>query len=290
MRMSCNGCRVLRKACGETCTIRPCLQWIKTSEAQSNATVFLAKFYGRAGLLNLINSGPEHLQTAIFRSLLHEACGRIVNPITGATGLLWSGNWHLCQAAVEAVLSGASVAQVSSESVVSTMKNPPFKAGDIRHVSKDDNPTARECDVHKIKTRGRFKKVAAKPKLRACSLDDVDNAARVMWSWSHKEEEAVGVTSQSHGSGVSQGENVMQPSRGSEIREDDSASVETVEASLTKPVEPTADGSGVELELTLGIEPVARNSKVGPLTRDEKIDGCEEATRFWPSDSCAFGL
>ncbi|KAL2462857.1 LOB domain-containing protein 41 [Forsythia ovata] len=276
-------------AAAETCTIRPCLQWIKTPEAQSNATVFLAKFYGRAGLVNLINAAAEHLQPAIFRSLLHEACGRIVNPITGTSGLLWSGNWHLCQAAVEAVLSGASVAQVSSESAAGTVMSPPFKAGDIRHVSKNNNSAAWECDVHKIKTRGRFKKVAAKPKLRACSLDDVDNAARVMWSWSHKEEE-VGVTSQSHGSGVSQGEHVMQPSRGLEIREDDSASVETVEASLTKPVEPTADGSGVELELTLGFEPVARNSKVGPLKRDEKIDGCEEATRFWPSNSCAFGL
>lgn len=62
MRMSCNGCRVLRKGCSENCTIRPCLQWMKTPEAQSNATVFLAKFYGRAGLLNLINAGAQHLQ------------------------------------------------------------------------------------------------------------------------------------------------------------------------------------------------------------------------------------
>ncbi|GMQ10924.1 hypothetical protein CsSME_00053733 [Camellia sinensis var. sinensis] len=50
MRVSCNGCRVLRKGCSDNCTIRPCLQWIKTPESQANATVFLAKFYGRAGL------------------------------------------------------------------------------------------------------------------------------------------------------------------------------------------------------------------------------------------------
>lgn len=62
MRMSCNGCRVLRKGCSESCSIRPCLQWIKTPESQANATVFLAKFYGRAGLMNLINTGPEHLR------------------------------------------------------------------------------------------------------------------------------------------------------------------------------------------------------------------------------------
>jgi len=62
MRMSCNGCRVLRKGCSEDCSIRPCLQWIKNPESQANATVFLAKFYGRAGLMNLINAGPESLR------------------------------------------------------------------------------------------------------------------------------------------------------------------------------------------------------------------------------------
>lgn len=60
--MSCNGCRVLRKGCSEDCSIRPCLQWIKSPESQANATVFLAKFYGRAGLMNLINAGPENLR------------------------------------------------------------------------------------------------------------------------------------------------------------------------------------------------------------------------------------
>lgn len=60
--MSCNGCRILRKGCSENCSIRPCLQWIKSPESQANATVFLAKFYGRAGLMNLINAGPEHLR------------------------------------------------------------------------------------------------------------------------------------------------------------------------------------------------------------------------------------
>ncbi|CDY54302.1 BnaC01g42010D [Brassica napus] len=84
MRMSCNGCRVLRKGCSDDCSIRPCLGWIKSPEAQANATVFLAKFYGRAGLMNLINAGPDHLRPGIFRSLLHEACGRIVNPIYGS--------------------------------------------------------------------------------------------------------------------------------------------------------------------------------------------------------------
>ncbi|XP_010492486.1 PREDICTED: LOB domain-containing protein 41-like [Camelina sativa] len=90
MRLSCNGCRVLRKGCSENCSIRSSLAWIESPESQANATVFLAKFYGRTGLVNLINAVPNHLRPAIFRSLLHEACGRIVNPIYGSVGLLWS--------------------------------------------------------------------------------------------------------------------------------------------------------------------------------------------------------
>ncbi|CAL5367635.1 unnamed protein product [Camellia sinensis] len=48
--MSCNGCRVLRKGCSENCILRPCLQWIDSPESQGHATVFVAKFFGRAGL------------------------------------------------------------------------------------------------------------------------------------------------------------------------------------------------------------------------------------------------
>ena len=29
-----------------------------------------------------------------------------MNPVNGSVGLLWSGNWHVCQAAVETVLAG----------------------------------------------------------------------------------------------------------------------------------------------------------------------------------------
>lgn len=57
--MSCNGCRVLRKGCSESCILRPCLQWIETPEAQGHATVFVAKFFGRAGLMSFISAVPE---------------------------------------------------------------------------------------------------------------------------------------------------------------------------------------------------------------------------------------
>ncbi|KAG4930615.1 hypothetical protein AAZX31_17G157000 [Glycine max] len=107
--MSCNGCRVLRKGCSESCILRPCLQWIETAEAQGHATVFVAKFFGRAGLMSFISNVPENQRPALFQSLLFEACGRTVNPVNGAVGLLWTGNWHVCQAAVETVLRGGTL-------------------------------------------------------------------------------------------------------------------------------------------------------------------------------------
>ncbi|WVZ56720.1 hypothetical protein U9M48_007210 [Paspalum notatum var. saurae] len=171
MRMSCNGCRVLRKGCSDACTIRPCLQWIKTPEAQANATVFLAKFYGRAGLLNLLAAAPaDHLRPAVFRSLLYEACGRIVNPVYGSVGLLWSGQWQACQAAVEAVLKGDPVVQVDASSDAAAA--PPLLgprapgagavAYDIRHVAKDPDAAA-AADLLRVARGGRtrFKRAAS---------------------------------------------------------------------------------------------------------------------------------
>ncbi|XP_010559050.1 PREDICTED: LOB domain-containing protein 37-like [Tarenaya hassleriana] len=107
--MSCNGCRVLRKGCSENCVLRPCLQWIKTADAQGHATVFVAKFFGRAGLMSFISAVPESQRPALFQSLLYEACGRTVNPVNGAVGLLWTGNWQICQQAVDTVLRGGSL-------------------------------------------------------------------------------------------------------------------------------------------------------------------------------------
>ncbi|XP_074590696.1 LOB domain-containing protein 40-like [Curcuma longa] len=159
--MSCNGCRVLRKGCGEGCTIRPCLQWIRSPEAQGNATVFLTKFYGRVGLINLINEGPEHHRPAIFRSLLYEACGRIVNPVYGSVGLLWSSSWQLCQAAVEAVLKGEPITQfqILAESPAPVE----LKDCDIRHVVQI--PGGAPADLHGLssKSRNRFKRPGCAP-------------------------------------------------------------------------------------------------------------------------------
>ncbi|KAL0692105.1 hypothetical protein Bca4012_059285 [Brassica carinata] len=107
--MSCNGCRVLRKGCSENCILRPCIQWIETADAQGHATVFVAKFFGRAGLMSFISAVPESQRPALFQSLLYEACGRTVNPVNGVIGMLWTGNWNICKAAVETVLRGGSL-------------------------------------------------------------------------------------------------------------------------------------------------------------------------------------
>ncbi|KAK6927949.1 Lateral organ boundaries, LOB [Dillenia turbinata] len=252
MRMSCNGCRVLRKGCSENCSIRPCLQWIKSPDSQANATVFLAKFYGRAGLLNLINAGPEHLRPAIFRSLLYEACGRIVNPIYGSVGLLWSGSWQLCQNAVEAVLKGAPITQIATE-MAEDNHGPPLQSYDIRHVSKDGNQNVNQTgfeSLHKVKSRPRFKRTRAKTKNtnkmavedRVGSGDDEMNR------------------SMSHESSVS---HPTEPT--GESRETESmVSEETAEADLllraemelvNEPNSRADDGEVVDLELTLGFEP-----------------------------------
>ncbi|KAI6677039.1 hypothetical protein NL676_037835 [Syzygium grande] len=194
MRMSCNGCRVLRKGCSDDCIIRPCLQWIKSADSQANATVFLAKFYGRAGLINLINAGPPHLRpgtapslpsasdvnfqhptrvifldflffsffderAAVFRSLLYEACGRIINPIYGSVGLLWSGNWGQCQAAVDAVLKGSShimrhPSLDSGSTPATSQPLPPLKAYDIRHFPKAGGSQ----DLHRVRAQNPFKR------------------------------------------------------------------------------------------------------------------------------------
>ncbi|KAJ4780961.1 LOB domain-containing protein [Rhynchospora pubera] len=155
MRLSCNGCRVLRKGCSESCSIRPCLQWIKSPEAQAHATVFLAKFYGRAGLLNLINSGTVQLRPAIFRSLMYEACGRIVNPIYGSVGLISSGCWPMVEAAVEAVLKGEPIVSIPSNYAAAAPV--PHPTCDIRHVSK----IVPVAELHKVSktTRTRFKRI-----------------------------------------------------------------------------------------------------------------------------------
>ncbi|OIW02352.1 hypothetical protein TanjilG_11248 [Lupinus angustifolius] len=222
MRLSCNGCRILRKGCSDDCTIRPCLEWINSPESQANATLFLAKFYGRAGLLNLINAAPLPLRPAVFKSLMYEACGRIVNPAFGSLGLFWTGEWAQCQAAVDAVLNGSEISAVDlSDWQVTPGSKHVFPAHDIRHVSRDSHVDQLRGGKPRFKRTGNV----IKPKARVGSFD----SAR-LWK---------PASASSHG---------LRNKEGWETESD-----QTVEASLMSQDEPSRTAeANVDLELTLG--------------------------------------
>ncbi|XP_057788668.1 LOB domain-containing protein 37-like [Salvia miltiorrhiza] len=136
--MSCNGCRILRKGCSDTCILNTSLQFIHSGEAQGHATLFVAKFFGRAALMSFISAVPLNQTSAVFQSLLFEAAGRTVNPVSGAAGLLWTGNWHVCQAAVATVLRGGTLSPIPS--------GPDFDAADI---FKAEGPPRRKASIPK---------------------------------------------------------------------------------------------------------------------------------------------
>uniref|UniRef100_A0A6N2K973 LOB domain-containing protein n=1 Tax=Salix viminalis TaxID=40686 RepID=A0A6N2K973_SALVM len=271
MRMSCNGCRVLRKGCSENCSIRPCLQWIKSSESQANATVFLAKFYGRAGLMNLINAGPD-LRPAIFRSLLYEACGRIVNPIYGSVGLMWSGSWQLCQAAVEAVLKGAPITPINSEAAVNG-HGPP---------AKKENSAASN-DASRAKTRCRVRRVVKPKASKRASFGN--GLASIVVDKLAARDELNRCTS--HDSSVSHQSELAMVDGESKESDESMLSEETAEASLLFPPNPESKNdfkahdvasdeiAGLELglDLTLGFEPVSRAHHVVPVKK-RKVEAC----------------
>ncbi|XP_016476601.1 LOB domain-containing protein 37-like [Nicotiana tabacum] len=164
--MSCNGCRVLRKGCSENCILRPCLQWIETAEAQGHATVFVAKFFGRAGLMSFISAVPENQRPSLFQSLLYEAAGRTVNPVNGAVGLLWTGNWHVCQAAVETVLRGGALRRIPDFLSASLDID---EASECTDVFKVEHPSQNNMQP-KMHKRRRFPEEASKV-LQLADLD-----------------------------------------------------------------------------------------------------------------------
>ncbi|CAH2050735.1 unnamed protein product, partial [Thlaspi arvense] len=83
----------------------PACSGSRAPRAQGNATLFVSQFFGLGGLMSFIAAVPENNRPALLQSLLFEACGRTVNPVNGAVGLLPTGNWHVCQAAVQTVLA-----------------------------------------------------------------------------------------------------------------------------------------------------------------------------------------
>ncbi|KAL6507538.1 hypothetical protein OROGR_023733 [Orobanche gracilis] len=272
MRMSCNGCRVLRKGCSDDCSIRPCLEWIKSPESQANATVFLAKFYGRAGLVNLLNAGPNHLRPAIFKSLLHEACGRIMNPISGSVGLVWSGKWQLCQNAVEAVLRGDPITRISTD-VAEAKNEPPLKACNIRHINKEDNLSGSN-DLRRVRNRCRFKRSDGKSRGCRAAIGSVEESVKEV------------TRSPSHESSLSQQSEMAEPIVEGVSRPSESlGSAETAERGFVGVELNSNSDHEIELDLTLGFEPIKRCVKpkeLKPNNDGESADAFGKAKNGLP--------
>ncbi|KAG4992004.1 hypothetical protein JHK87_025461 [Glycine soja] len=171
--------------------------------------------------------------SAVFKSLLYEACGRMVNPVFDSTRLLSTGNWHLCEAAVKAVLNGTPFQQAPLGGAASLQ----LEACDIRHVAKSD----KSCDsntLHKVKSRTtKFKRRAVKPRVES-----------VVAELAESELGGHGSVSCDTGSGVTRmSENKIVEG------EADNGSVQSVE--------PARDNGGeIELQLTLGWGPVKRQT------------------------------
>lgn len=166
----------------------------------------------------------------------------MVNPIHGAIGLLWTGSWQLCQAAVDAVLKGRPIAQIPVDSSAGAPIPPLQKAfsSSIRHVSKED---AAVKEINKVNKDSRtpFKRSV---KRRLLSPKDFYILTRPQSSTS--------------------GGSDRNSTDDDDCRENEAMlSVETVEGSLVtchetergKVGREAAEDSDVELELTLGFEP-----------------------------------
>lgn len=179
--------------------------------------------------------------SAIFRSLLYEACGRIANPIYGSVGFLWSGSWQLCQAAVDSVLKGEPIKPITSEAAANE-RAPPLMAYDIRHVAKDDNLK----ETQQAKTRSRFKRTM-KPKASkktGSGLVEEKNESESLLSYHCKDNE----------SGVSVETSILFHNE-----------PESKPKMSDRADENVTDEVG--LELRLGIEPVSREEHVVPIKK-----------------------
>lgn len=159
--------------------------------------------------------------------------------------MLWSGSWSLCQNAVEAVLRGAPITPIGSE-VAEQNNGPPLKAYDIRHVSKEENHSN---ELHKVRTRPRFKKSGSK-------------AAKTAPVPEPGHDEVNGSPSrESHESSLSH------QSLAAPVVEADSLVSAAAELEFGLDNEPVNEDGEIELELTLGFEPVHKKSSGSPAVR-----------------------
>lgn len=219
--------------------------------------IFKIFFANSSNLVAILRNLVFTTHAAIFRSLLYEACGRIVNPIYGSVGLMWSGSWHLCHGAVEAVLRGAPVTQMATEAA-EAKNGPPLKAYDIRHVNKD-NKFSGSSDLRRVRNRCRFKRTGKRARASAGSADEsgrdeVNGSLSHEFSLSHQSETAATKAAEPSLDCESQGgvslasADDAEPDHEAELALDDSVREE----------DRLAEEGELQLELTLGFEPFSR--------------------------------
>lgn len=180
-----------------------------------------------------------------------------MNPIYGSVGLLWSGNWQLCQNAVEAVLRGTPITPIASEVAVNN-NGPPLKLPyDIRHINKDENST-KSSHLHRVRNRCRFKRSgidkaqSTKPN-RVCSGSGDESAhEKVNWSTSHESS----LSHQSEEAAAAAATAAVAPNLECESRE-------LAEVEDSAMAEPAKEDGEIGLELTLGFSSFA--------TADDKL-------------------
>jgi hypothetical protein len=210
----------------------------------------------------------------------------MLNPVYGSVGLLWSGNWQLCQAAVESVLRGIPIAQPPPTATAV----PPLRSCDIRHVARREaGRGAVDAGLHRManSSRGQFKRsgaqhrsadsgsielVFSQPSAASSMLVDIRQAQPLNWAPRHPSPHQY--YSASHDDDA--------------VRESDDskASVDTVDVShvsQSEPAEPPresnerADG----LDLTLGLPPTAH--KVERLETSSDVDDDQTSHRGEPT-------
>jgi hypothetical protein len=120
---------------------------------------------------------------ALFRSLLYEACGRTINPVSGAIGLMWTSNWDLCQAAADAVLRGESLRALSAVPAAFTDRDMAGLYGNVGtntgsssslHSSPENSSSAPSRKRSKNNCGGAGQQMMinlAPPVLQSCQLD-----------------------------------------------------------------------------------------------------------------------
>lgn len=183
----------------------------------------------------------------------------MLNPVYGSVGLLWSGNWQLCQSAVESVLRGRPIPPPPAAATAV----PPLRTCDIRHVAMrgadDHGAMAAAAGLHRLanSSRGQFKRSAGTHRSAAGSGSSIElvfsqpSSAAVLVD--------VGMTQPLNWAPCRQPSHDYSGSHDTVPETDSNASVDTLDISHVSQSEPEPrresddDGRADGLDLTLGL-------------------------------------